>query len=104
MNRTIRKELLRFALATLGIAFITPISPAAATTVANAPDCSAPEYRQLDFWIGDWDTCTDRGCQRFADQKRLACSRVQGRIAQAKPLLSAGAGPAQATLHNQEHA
>ena len=30
--------------------------------------------------------------------------RVQGRIAQAKPLLSAGAGPAQATLHNQEHA
>jgi hypothetical protein len=21
-----------------------------------APGCSVPEYRQLDFWLGDWDT------------------------------------------------
>jgi hypothetical protein len=26
-------------------------SPAAGAT----PSCSAPEYRQFDFWIGDWD-------------------------------------------------
>jgi hypothetical protein len=23
---------------------------------APAAECSAPEYRQLDFWVGDWDT------------------------------------------------
>ena len=32
----------------------------AASGVAQAeapkpPDCSAPEYRQFDFWLGDWD-------------------------------------------------
>ena len=56
MNRTIRKELLRFALATLAMAIIIPEQAASATTMPFAPDCSAPEYRQLDFWIGDWDT------------------------------------------------
>lgn len=24
-----------------------------------APPCSAPEYRQFDFWIGDWDVTSD---------------------------------------------
>jgi len=24
--------------------------------VAQSPQCRAPEYRQLDFWAGDWDT------------------------------------------------
>lgn len=28
--------------------------PAVAT--ADSPHCNAAEYRQLDFWIGDWDT------------------------------------------------
>jgi hypothetical protein len=31
---------------------------APAESVAGPPDparCSAPEYRQLDFWLGDWD-------------------------------------------------
>jgi len=26
-----------------------------ATFAAPANSCSAPEYRQLDFWLGDWD-------------------------------------------------
>jgi hypothetical protein len=29
-------------------------SPAPATAVS--PHCGAPEYHQLDYWIGDWDT------------------------------------------------
>jgi hypothetical protein len=23
---------------------------------APGPECAAPEYRQFDFWLGDWDT------------------------------------------------
>jgi hypothetical protein len=25
------------------------------TAQSGAPACSAPEYRQFDFWVGDWD-------------------------------------------------
>jgi hypothetical protein len=32
----------------------------AAQTAAPAPNCDAPEYRQLDFWVGNWDV-TMRG-------------------------------------------
>ena len=28
----------------------------AASPAAPAAPCTAPEYRQLDFWLGDWDT------------------------------------------------
>jgi hypothetical protein len=30
--------------------------PAEAAPPANAPRCPAPEFHQLDFWLGDWDT------------------------------------------------
>ncbi len=49
MNTALRRNPLLTALATLGIAF-----PSAAAFAS--PNCSAPEYHQLDFWIGDWDT------------------------------------------------
>ncbi|HKO05961.1 MAG TPA: hypothetical protein VJW51_14485 [Candidatus Acidoferrales bacterium] len=29
--------------------------PATAAQPQQAPSCSAPEYRQFDFWAGDWD-------------------------------------------------
>ncbi|HEY0480377.1 MAG TPA: hypothetical protein VGD37_22815 [Kofleriaceae bacterium] len=34
------------------------LAAAASTSVAapTPPNCSAPEYHQLDFWLGDWDT------------------------------------------------
>jgi hypothetical protein len=38
---------------------ILALIAAAASTSAAAPapaKCSTPEYRQLDFWLGDWDT------------------------------------------------
>ncbi len=28
---------------------------AAAQSPASPPPCAAPEYRQLDFWVGEWD-------------------------------------------------
>jgi hypothetical protein len=34
-------------------AVMSACAPLAAQT--GAPACSAPEYRQFDFWVGDWD-------------------------------------------------
>jgi hypothetical protein len=31
---------------------------AAQTVAATPPKCDAPEYRQLDFWVGNWDVAT----------------------------------------------
>ena len=31
------------------------------TTPATPPPCSAEEYRQLDFWVGDWTLSYDQG-------------------------------------------
>jgi hypothetical protein len=56
MKKTLRRKYLCIALLTLGIAFITPNLAASGATTATSPDCIAAEYRQLDFWIGDWDT------------------------------------------------
>jgi hypothetical protein len=39
--------------------FILALMAATASTSVAAPapaNCSAPEYHQLDFWLGDWDT------------------------------------------------
>jgi hypothetical protein len=42
-------------------------SPTPAPTVAAKP-CSAPEYRQFDFWIGDWEV---RSRGRVAGTNRI---------------------------------
>jgi hypothetical protein len=34
----------------LALAAVAPATPQ-----PPPPSCSAPEYRQLDFWVGDWD-------------------------------------------------
>lgn len=56
MKETFRFAQLRTALAAIGLAFAAPAlaAPLAATDISQ--HCSAAEYRQLDFWIGDWDT------------------------------------------------
>ncbi|MGH9367722.1 MAG: hypothetical protein ACRD3M_08620 [Thermoanaerobaculia bacterium] len=38
----------------------SPEAPAAAPTPAPKP-CTAPEYRQFDFWIGSWDVVDPKG-------------------------------------------
>lgn len=47
---------LRAAVAVLGLALIAPGAAIPGGTAAPPSGCSAPEYHQMDFWIGDWDT------------------------------------------------
>lgn len=56
MNKTLRLKYLRMALVMLGLTFIAQAVAAPAVATPASPDCSAAEYHQLDFWIGDWDT------------------------------------------------
>ena len=56
MNDTLRLKHARIAFAVLGIVFLTPADAVPATPTSTSPNCSAAGYRQLDFWIGDWDT------------------------------------------------
>jgi hypothetical protein len=39
------------------IATRTPLwsAPRESKTPSKQPSCAAPEYRQFDFWVGDWD-------------------------------------------------
>ena len=43
-------------------------SPLAAQQTAAKP-CSGPEYRTLDFWVGDWDAFDDKG-------RRIGTNRI----------------------------
>ena len=56
MNVTLRLNRLRITSAALAIVFIAPAMAASETTTLTSPHCSAADYHQLDFWIGDWDT------------------------------------------------
>jgi hypothetical protein len=49
---------LRTVVAALGLAVVAPGAaiPAASADAFKFPDCSAPDYHQMDFWVGDWDT------------------------------------------------
>lgn len=42
--------------ATLILVIFWAANLAAAATSPRPASCNAPEYRQLDFWLGDWDT------------------------------------------------
>lgn len=37
----------------------TPQAPPAAAPAAKPFDCTAPDFRQFDFWIGEWDVVTN---------------------------------------------
>ena len=56
MNATLRLKPLRTALAAIGLVFVGSAVAVPATTTVASPHCTAAEYHQLDFWIGDWDT------------------------------------------------
>jgi len=45
------------AVAVLTLSLIAGLagSPRSSSRPANPPACVAPQYRQFDFWIGDWD-------------------------------------------------
>ena len=56
MNEKNRLNHLKIALAAVCPFIICQATAPAATAAATLPSCSAAEYHQLDFWIGDWDT------------------------------------------------
>jgi hypothetical protein len=37
------------------------VAQTAPTPSAPPPNCNAPEYRQFDFWVGEWDVTTPDG-------------------------------------------
>ena len=47
-----------------------PVTAAPAAPAASAPSkaCAAPEYRQFDFWIGDWDLVVHARSSPTSDQ------------------------------------
>jgi hypothetical protein len=51
----------------------------AAPPTTPAPKCTAPEYRQLDFWLGDWDTFEPDGSG--ASQARAHVDPILGNCA-----------------------
>ena len=52
---------------TMWIALLAaPQQPASAAPSTPAPlPCSAPEYRQMDFWVGEWELSFDAGNGRI---------------------------------------
>jgi hypothetical protein len=56
MNETPGFKHLRLALAAISIAFSATAVASPSPATLTSPHCTAAEYRQLDFWIGDWDT------------------------------------------------
>ena len=40
---------------------VAAVALASAQEASPPPPCSAPEYRQLDFWVGEWELEYDRG-------------------------------------------
>jgi hypothetical protein len=40
---------------------VAPEPPAAADAADPEPPCAAPEFRQLDFWVGTWDLTWEGG-------------------------------------------
>jgi hypothetical protein len=40
----------------LGLILLGIVAQAGAAPAPAAANCPAPEYHQLDFWLGDWDT------------------------------------------------
>jgi hypothetical protein len=45
-------------------------APAAAQSAATPPECTGPEYRQFDFWVGEWDVTLPNG-------KRAGHNRIE---------------------------
>lgn len=56
MNDIRRSIHLRPALAASALAFVPRAMAAAAVATPQSAACSAAEFHQLDYWIGDWDS------------------------------------------------
>ncbi len=70
---------------TVGDAEMRPPDPAAKATPAPKP-CAAPEYRQFDFWLGEWNVTNPAG--KVAGESRI--TRILGGCAVREEWTGAG--------------
>ncbi len=64
---------LRFVLVLLALATQAYAQTAAPAADPAGPRCPAPEFRQFDFWVGDWDTFeTDNSAPDSIARARVA--------------------------------
>ncbi len=62
LPKTMATTLRAFAVLAAISAIAAPIQSVAAQNAGNRPPpCTAPPYRQFDFWIGDWNVLTPDG-------------------------------------------
>lgn len=55
----------------LNIAILFAAAAAATATASQQAVCNAPEYHQLDFWIGEWNVF------QASDNKKVGTSRIE---------------------------
>jgi hypothetical protein len=68
-----------FALVLIAAAGSTSVAaPASAPAPASTNKCSAPEYHQLDFWLGDWDTIDSEDKGSTASIARARVDAIAG--------------------------
>ena len=60
------ERLLRSAFAIIAVALI------AGPAMAGSPACKAPQYRQLDFWLGSWKAYDDGGKGPYIAEDELS--------------------------------
>jgi hypothetical protein len=80
MNHSIRKNIMiarAFCLALITTILITATTAIATTAAPIAPQCTGAEYRQLDFWIGDWDTFEKDGPQTASQSPSIARAQIK---------------------------
>lgn len=56
-----RRRMIRVRVASSIVAIGALVAVAFGQAERQAPPCSAPEYHQFDFWIGNWDVTTPDG-------------------------------------------
>jgi hypothetical protein len=56
----------------VGILLAAPAAARAASPETAAPPCAGPEFRRLDFWVGDWDAYEVSGTET-SDKPEARC-------------------------------
>jgi hypothetical protein len=74
-------------------------APVASAAPATSAACEAPEFRQLDFWLGDWDVVVHArkspGVDEWADARGTQhVEKLLGGCAVAETFSAEGPGPA----------
>ena len=70
--RTTKRNAATVAAVLLVAAWIGTVNPASSSTeMSNAASCGTPEFRQFDFWVGDWDAFDAGGPAKSVARARI---------------------------------